>query len=228
MPLVNLRQAKTLHAPLIPFLLLAAILGVAGVGQSAVDVGIDIVWIGRSAEAPGATATTVAGGMALPLDANQAIFDNGDFTPAENRKAVSHGVQWGSWPHWGPECGARFPEYRRFGAVFAIPPALDVDGVRLALQTPYELTRPEYGGKILPVNDNIFVFINGVEVYHTGTDYDRTPVAYSPQTGGLVSPGALPSSASAGLVAGLNTLDLVVAETCGWGGMDRLVITVST
>src|SRR4029079_7078308 len=74
------------------------------------EVNVPLIWIGRSAEAVGSvpsgntTGSMVSAGLALPLDPNQVVFDDGSATPQINKASVPPGTRWASYPQYNSAC----------------------------------------------------------------------------------------------------------------------------
>ena len=83
-------------------------------------------------------------------------------------------------------------------------------------------------GNIIPVNDNVYVFINGVRVADRGYSYsainagNNGTAPFANETDGWYASGSLGYAAVQALRPGENVIDLVVEEICGSGGIGRL------
>lgn len=165
--------------------------------------------------------------LTLPLDPNQTVFDNGVFTPAVNKANVPFGNQWASWKQYsaaGPaSCGNVF-ELRHFQGKFNLPSGLTINTI--TLDSPY-YTDSALTNEV-PVNDNAYIFINGVEVKRVGTSYGAVnrglggtaPIAN--ETDGWIGNGNLSSNAVTLLHSGENVIDIVAGEWCVWGGLGKV------
>ncbi|MFQ5905032.1 MAG: FlgD immunoglobulin-like domain containing protein, partial [bacterium] len=186
---------------------------------------IELNWSGRSTEVPdscpyGPTrGGKVAEGLALSLDPNQVIFDNGDYTPSSNKNAVPVGNEWASWPHWHPSTY----EVRHLRATFDLPELPD-NVLDIILFSPYYT---EFG-HILPINDNLYLYLNGLSVGMKGTDYGAKnggmggTAPFANETDGWYQDGSFGPDGAIALKVGDNVLDFVAEERSGWGGIGRL------
>lgn len=232
---------------LLAVVLLAALL-TAGLSPAAADhvvpvtVELPLTWTGRSTESAADVVESpilggaVAAALALPLDPDQPVFDDGQATPEPQLGGVDEDVEWASWPEY---TSAGF-EARRIQATFDLvlpgpfseevpdPAALPPNVARLVLSAPFYTEQ----GDIIPVNDNIYVHLNGRLVAARGTAYGAMrapageeagdPFAFADETDGWFVDGVLPQEALQALRLGENTLDIVGEEVSGWGGMTRL------
>ena len=129
---------------------------------------IPLVWE-RSTEHPASipSSSSVGGavndGLALPLDPNQVVFDNGVYTAPTNTAAVPSGNEWASWPQWHGGCFAT-NEVRHLQATFSLPTGLG-NLLDLILFSPFYTDQ----GNIIPINDNVYVYLNGTLVGQKGT-----------------------------------------------------------
>jgi hypothetical protein len=164
----------------------------------------------------------VADAFALPLDPNQVVFDNGQYTRAVDVAAVPAGNQWASWPQWNGVCETTF-ESRHFRATFTLQagagPVRD-----FVLFSPFYVGQ----GDIIPVNDNLYVFLNGVRIGQKGTSYGAInggkngTAAFANETDGWYEDGSFGAAAVDVLREGVNTLDVVAEERCDDGGLGKL------
>lgn len=188
-------------------------------------------WDGRSTEVPdscphGPTmGSKLAEGLALSLDPNEVIFDNGVYTPEQHKKSVPPGVEWASWPHWH---SGRW-EVRHMLATFSLP-ALPDTVLDLFLFSPYYTSF----GNILPLNDNIYLYLNGIYIGVKGTYLGAKngghggTAPFANETDGWYEDtgfGSIPSSA---LKIGQNVMDVVMEEHSGWGGIGRVNLKLLT
>jgi hypothetical protein len=195
------------------------------VSEDTIELICTLSWDGRSTEVPdscphGPTmGSKVPEGLALTLDPNQIVFDNGIYTPPEHKKAVPPGVEWASWPHWH---SGRW-EVRHMVAAFSLP-ALPDNVLDLFLFSPYYTSF----GNILPLNDNIYVYLNGIYVGVKGTYLAAKngghggTAPFANETDGWYEDtgfGPIPTSA---FKTGQNVLDVVMEEHSGWGGIGRV------
>src|SRR3989338_5941616 len=167
--------------------------------------------------------------LALPLDPNQTVFDNGVATPAVNKNAVASGISWASWVQYssnGATCGSVF-DLRHFQAKFNLPSNFSPANVeKVKLKSPY------YQGDTFPINDNAYIYINGNFVKRLGTSYGATNVGmrgtapYANETDGWVGNGDLGVASAQFLHSGQNVIDIVAGEWCLWGGMGKLELVL--
>ncbi|UCH89513.1 MAG: hypothetical protein JSV49_02380 [Thermoplasmata archaeon] len=188
---------------------------------------IELTNWGRSTESStgitsGATlGSAVTAGLALPIDPLQTVWNDGEYQEKNPKPA---GIDYASWDHygyygvWGPyEC-------RHFQAGFSVPDDVNLDTIQdVILYSPYA------AGDVIPVNDNIYVYLNGQYIGHKGTYwvyYGLEPggrnVGLYPQTDGWYADGSFGGGAGGYIQEGTNTIDIVAEEFCQWGGMDRL------
>lgn len=197
---------------------------------------LPLEWQGRSAESSAAVvrSTTLAGGvraaLALPLDANQPLFDR-----SQGERA------WASWPHygWRGHCHSAYAfESRHVRATFQFPPldlpvSQDTAGALGAIVQEARLYSPVYvkerlfDGAVLPVNDNAYVFLNGKLVGTRGTSYGVSELRSAIESEGWVADGRLGPEFAAALKLGENQLDLVLEEWCQRGGFARVNLTLA-
>jgi len=148
-------------------------------------------------------------GLALPASATD-VWDNGTYTPTGNKERVPQGVEWASWPQ-------KFTvDVRHFQAIFTLP--IDFNPP----STSGVLRSPDYSNDIVPINDNLYVFVNGVEQFRGGTSYGA-PNAwpfFANETDGWYIPDGI--RLVNGFQAGLNVIDIVTEERAAWGGLGRL------
>jgi hypothetical protein len=195
---------------------------------------ITLNWVGRNTEGAStvpfgaAVGSKVGDGLALPLDTNQTIFDNGDHTPAANKAAIASGVQWASWPQWHSSCLAG-TEVRHLRATFNLPAGAGTV-FDVILFSPYYAAH----GNIIPLNDNIYVYLNGTPIGNKGCSYGSVNVGgggtapFANETDGWYQDGSFGTAAASALVPGLNTIDIVVEEICSFGGIGRLNLKLLT
>ena len=107
----------------------------------------------------------VSSGLNLTPDPYQIVFDNGAHTPEANRTAVPVGNEWASWPQYHGSCRSTF-EVRRIHVTFTLDEDIDSFS-ELILFSPYY---SDYGN-IIPINDSIYVYLNGELIGKKGTAY---------------------------------------------------------
>jgi len=85
-------------------------------------------------------------------------------------------------------------------------------------------------GNIIPINDNVYVYLNGTFVGQKGTSYGAANAGmagsapFANETDGWYQDGSFGSTAADALEPGPNVLDIVSEELCGWGGIGRVEI----
>jgi hypothetical protein len=132
---------------------------------------LPLTWVGRSAETPSSVPFSdmlggaVDAGLALALNPNEVVFDNGRYTPDANKEATPEGNEWASWPQWHGFCSQTF-EVRHFRATFNLPTEFGV-ARDLILFSPFYTAH----GDIIPINDNAYVFLNGTFIGQKGASY---------------------------------------------------------
>jgi hypothetical protein len=195
--------------------------------SNSTDLVLPLTWE-RSAEASDSVpygsspGSAVTDGLALPLDPDQTVFDNGEHTPAANISATPIGNEWASWPQYHGSCRSTF-EVRRLRAAFTV--VEDVDSVvDLVLFSPYYTEQ----GDIIPINDNVYVFLNGTLIGQNGGRYGASNAGtngtapFANETDGWYQDGSFGPAAVDALQPGTNVLDLIGEEQCKWGGIGRL------
>lgn len=143
------------------------------------------------------------------------VWDNGAYYP--NSPSVP-GIQWASWRQ------INTGDIRRFKATFTFPDNLDPNSTQGIIFDPY------YDVDIIPINDNIYIFVNGTQVYTGGTSYN----AINGETGGYPSRTTETDDwyvsapiISIGFRSGINTIDVLTEERFLWGGLGYLMLRFS-
>lgn len=223
-------------AVLVTILAVSALLGSHAVYAEPAAVILPLTWVGRSSEVPTSVPFSdvpggaVDAGLELALDPNETVFDNGGHTSDTNRAATPEGNEWVSWPQWHGSCGGTF-EVRLLRATFTLPAGIG-DVSDLILFSPFYTAH----GDIIPVNDNVYVFLNGTFIGQKGTFYGASnggvggTAPFANETDGWFQEGHFGEAAAEALHPGLNTLDLVVEESCGpvHNGIGRLDLKLVT
>lgn len=179
-------------------------------------------WL-RSTEAANAVAKgetlggAVQSGLQLALNPMQTVWDNGTYATESKKGKAEH---WASWKHHSSNY-----ETRHFRATFSFANRRDV--------SDFILYSPAYRnlGNIIPINDNLYVFLNGVQVGETGrgTAYGAKQNSDVKETDGWYAAGSFgPLVAESFSASGLNTLDLITEENARWGALVRLDLMVVT
>ena len=104
-------------------------------------------------------------------------------------------------------------DIRHFKATFTIPSAIS-PSVSAVLFDPY------YSTDIVPINDNIYVYVNGVLKFTGGTNYPvRLATGNVPETDGWYIPGGIMLD---GFQTGQNVIDILTEERQNWGALGYL------
>jgi len=198
----------------------------------------ELIWQ-RSAETAGAIAhfpgyggqwDPETDGFVIPLDETQVVWDNGAYhTPP----ATPTG-SFASWNYKGA-VGTQGPSYdssygsdlRRFQATFTMPDGCYVSGGTLSA----------IGFSGIPINDNVYVFVNEDLIFWGGTRASGLPAfegmsgvqalrgaTNPPETDRWYIPGTLPALTN--LVSGTNCIDVFTEENERWGGLGELVMSL--
>lgn len=192
------------------------------------EVVIPLEW-GRSTEHSSsvpfdnAVGIKVAEGLALPIDPTQVVFDNGLYTPDANKNATPVENEWASWNQWHGSFGETY-EVRHLQATFTLPTGLGTV-LDLVLFSPFYTDH----GDVIPVNDNVYVYLNGTFIGKKGVSYGASKAPgegvhfdFANETDGWYADGSFGSVAAAALQPGSNVIDIVAEEWYLWGGIGRL------
>ncbi len=138
----------------------------------------------------------------------QNVWDNGTWTPAGNKNAVPPGYQWASWSQ---KYGV---DVRHFKATFTFPSEIDPTTAVGVIYDPY------YVPDSIPINDNLYIYVNGVRTWHGGTSYGASRAwDFAYETDGWY----IPNGASVnGFITGTNVIDVLTEEYATWGGLGYL------
>ncbi len=224
------------------FLLTGALLGLIGGRNAYAEDGALIIpmnWVGRSTEAPASVPFSptpggaVSQGLLLALDPSQVVFDNGTYTPQANKDVTPAGNEWASWRQWHGSCFDTY-EVRHLRATFNLPTEVN-DVSDLILFSPFYTAH----GDIIPINDNVYVYLNGTFIGRKGTSYGATNLGvqgtapFANETDGWFQNGSFGGASVSALQPGLNTVDFVAEEYCGregsgGNGMGRLDLKLVT
>jgi PEP-CTERM motif len=178
---------------------------------------VSLNWVGRSTEANASVPKSdtlggaVSAALALPLDPNQVIFDDGFYHVGDNPPPSGHDSASWAW-YLGPQY-----QCRHLQATFTLPAGLH-NVVGFSLFSPYYT---QYGN-VIPINDNAYFFLNGSSLGHRGVDYGALNNLPITETDGWNANGDFGSAPAAFLQAGLNTLDFIAEERSGGGATGRL------
>lgn len=147
-------------------------------------------------------------------------------------------ITWASWQH--KNLGQT--DLRRFNATF------NLDQQIAANITSATLRQPDFAPDAIPINDNLYVFLNQELVFWGGTRVDALPVEFHGMAGiqaiptylgggdwgglshtGWYLPGEFPDLETASFNPGANSFDLFAEENETGGGMSKveLVLTYS-
>jgi hypothetical protein len=185
-----------------------------------------LTW-GRSKEDPGSIRSSstrggaVSEGLELAIDPSQTVWDNGVATDWVNKSKVPAGTKWASWRGHLP-CSLRY-DVRHFRATFK----LNTDPSRIKNFILYSPYYTQYGN-LVPINDNIYLYINGNFAGKIGTSYGGWNLGfvgtapYANETDGWLANGDFGSGPAGFLRKGTNQMDIVAEEYCYWGGMGYL------
>lgn len=169
-------------------------------------------------------------GFAIPLDETQVVWDNGAYH-------IPPGTPSGSFASWNYEgvVGTQGPSYdpaygsdlRRFHADFTMPDGCTVTGGTLST----------VGFDGIPINDNVYVFVNEDLIFWGGTRANVLPAFEGmsgiqalrgttdpPETDRWYIPGTLPPLTN--VISGTNGIDVFTEENERWGGLGELVLSL--
>ena len=185
---------------------------------------VPLTWVGRSTEVTGSVpkgssiGSAVSAGLALPLNPNQAVFDNGAYHMFDHTPPA--GVQYASWTQYGAPFSSW--ECRHFQASFTLPVGLH-NVVGFIVLSPYYT---QYGN-LIPINDNAYFYLNGTSLGPKGVDYGAGHgdiIMY--ETDGWHADGNFGLAPVASLQVGLNVLDIVTEERSGGGGFGLINVAL--
>jgi hypothetical protein len=173
----------------------------------------------------------LANGFAIPLDPMQLVWDNGTIHAGAG---TFPGLSYASWPHRAQTNG--HVDLRRFQASFELPTQYAVLEAKVASK--------RYPDRI-PINDNLYVFLNESLQFWGGTIMGEPLVTYikvfqampgvpvvghptdGMGTGGWYIPVSdLTAVSPSAITSGANVLDVFVEEFRQWGGMTELELTL--
>ena len=189
-----------------------------------------LTYVGRSTESSISVAygssvgSEVSAALALPLDPNQVIFDNGAYWIPDIQPS---GVLWATWPQYDPILGPN--QARHFQATFTLSGGLP-NIVGLTLFSPYYTA----AGNLIPIDDNAYFYLNGTFIGVKGTSYGASnsllpvPGLEIHETNGWHQDGSFGSSPVALLHPGTNVLDIVTEDYYGGGGTGPLNVMLLT
>lgn len=174
----------------------------------------------------------LADGFSILLDPQQTVWDGG--TISNGKGGWFSSLSYASWPHAANKDG--YVDLRRFQATFELPAGHEVLEAKVASKN--------YPDRI-PINDNIYVFLNGTLQFWGGTimgepyaTYDKVfqgmpgvaVVGHGTDgmgTGGWYIPRSNLTSVSPNAFrTGENVLDVFAEEFRQWGGMNELALTL--
>ena len=168
------------------------------------------------------------------------VWDGGKAYQNDLRAGVNTDISYATWIYDYAEGESHdgFADLRRFKATFDIPEGYTITGGKLAsVNEGYE--------DIIPINDNIYIFMNqnlqfwggtiinlqgptlfegmnGAEAIRGGTAGNRDPA----ETDGWYIPGEFPEIDNEDFLAGENVLDVFAEEFSLWGAMHELSLTL--
>jgi murein DD-endopeptidase MepM/ murein hydrolase activator NlpD len=189
----------------------------SGVTESTSTIYMTLTWE-RSRE----TDVTNGGCLGCGVEAGRQLatypdfnWDDGTYTPGVNRNAVPSVYRWASWQQ------KYTVDIRRLKGTFIFPANLDPATTEGVLFDPF------YDTDLIPINDNLYVYLNGVLVFTGGTNYGAL-------NGGMNGTSQIANEADGwyipngitltGFQAGTNTVDIVVEERATWGGIGYLML----
>jgi hypothetical protein len=187
-----------------------------------IETPVELYGWGRSSESPGGIAygptqgSAVSDGLALPIDVDQIVWNKDEYQEENN---VPETVEYATWDQWQSECRSTF-EVRHFQAFFDLPGDIEPSSITSVILH----STHDYGiGDIIPINDNLYVYINDNLIGAKGTGYSDVyrDNELFPQTDGWYVPGSFEVTPGE-LLEGQNKLDIVAEELCAWGGIDQL------
>lgn len=148
-----------------------------------------------------AVGVCIPAAIGLPVTA-PTVWDDGDDTPPGwFEDGLAAGRSWASWDQVGVDC-------HHFQLVIDVPAC------------PYDeivVDSPWFEG--VPINDNLYVMVDGVERYRAGTSYAFGYGGPMEVDTYLTEPIRLRPD---WLTPGVNTIDIVVEEYAAWGGLGFL------
>ncbi|MEK7277312.1 MAG: IS21 family transposase, partial [Chloroflexota bacterium] len=117
----------------------------------------------------------------------------------------------GTWAYWPQRTAV---DIRHFKATFTFPVGLDPATTQLKLYYPY------YPSDAIPINDNLYVYVNGVHQFTGGTSYNAGRCCGFPTDGWYIPDGVTLT----GFQADTNTIDIITEEYANWGGLGYLAL----
>jgi len=178
-------------------------------------------------------------GLAIPLDPAVLVWDGGQAGQYYTGYSTRGDISWASWTCTQNPTGKSTTgtDLRRFQTTFDIPSGYTVTGGFIGS------VNPGYAG-VIPMNDNIYIFVNEELVFWGGTisvldpprthflGMERRPTepqnkALFPETDGWHMSGAIPEVSGSLFVEGSNVLDVFAEEFWTGGGMHELGLTLN-
>jgi uncharacterized membrane protein len=147
--------------------------------------------------------------LALPTYSNL-VWDNGSIAPG-NSSSVPPGHRWASW--WQKYS----IDMRHFQGTFTLPVGRSITTTDGILASPY------YSPTMVPINDNVYIYLNGALQFRGGTNYGASRGAVPETDGWYIRTGARLS----GIHEGVNVIDMVTEERASWGALGFTVLTVT-
>lgn len=211
-------------------LVLSALIGLIQSVSRAETVNIPLMWerstesldpsdLGSIIPYSNTNGGAVSEGLALPIDPNQVVWDNGVYGIVQRP-----GFLFASWDHLSGQSHSIY-EVRHLQATFDLT-NISLDSISdVILFSPYYTLEDSIPlGDIIPINDDAFIFINGIQVKVKGTN---NPPVFREfdliiETNGWYILGSLGSAGVDALQNGLNTMDIVAQEDAIFGGMGYL------
>lgn len=171
-------------------------------------------------------------GFTIPLDPSQMVWDNGIYhtppgTPTGSYASWNYkGILGVEGPGWDQNYGS---DLRRFQATFDMPDGCIVTGGKLST----------IGFNGIPINDNVYVFVDGDLIFWGGTRVNQIPDGLFQGMAGIQAlrgstqpaetdrwyiPGTLPALTN--LTTGTNYIDVFTEENERWGGIGELFLSL--
>jgi pimeloyl-ACP methyl ester carboxylesterase len=160
----------------------------------------------------GSIGTGVSAGLSLATFPD-VVWDSGSIEP-RSRQNVPPGNLWASWTQ------IFSVDVRHFRAAFTFPEGIDPSDNGI-------LYNPYYEQDIVPINDNLYVYVNGVQKFVGGTNYGATNGGFggsstvANETDGWYIPSGIQVD---GFQPGLNVIDVITEERNSWGGLGYLAL----
>ena len=127
------------------------------------------------------TSWSLTDGFNILLDPDEVVWDGGTGNQNDARAGNNVGISYATWiyNYANGESHNGFADLRRFQATFDVPEGYEIVGGKLgSINEGYE--------DIIPINDNIYIFINGNLLFWGGTIIDvEGPTQFKGMDGAL-------------------------------------------